>query len=126
MPSKAGTLEVEIASPLVTSFASDPAGVIPVAASPQQLKALHQERHAADLIKTAKSSCRNSLKQRGRISFVEAQQDLLQSCILMNTMLEQWQQRARLSSTQMERSTITRYQLRSLIQDLLHYGDEVL
>lgn len=42
----------------------------------------------------------------------------------MNTMLEQWQQRARLSSTQMERSTITRYQLRSLIQDLLHYGNE--
>ena len=107
-------------------FASDPAGVIPVAASPQQLKALHQERHAADLIKTAKSSCRHSLEQRGRISFVEAQQDLLQSCILMNTMLEQWQQRARLSSTQMERSIITRHQLRSLIQDLLHYGDEAL
>ena len=105
-------------------FASDPAGVIPVAASPQQLKALHQERHAADLIKTAKCSCRDSLKQRGRISFVEAQQDLLQSCILMNTMLEQLQQRTKLSSAQMERNTITRYQLRSLIQDLLHYGNE--
>ena len=99
---------------------------IPEAASYEQLKALQRQRHSAGLIESAKQSCRSSLQRKGTVGFAEAQKELLQSCILMNTMLEQWQQRARLSSSQKERSTITRYQLRSLIQDLLHYGNDAL
>lgn len=110
----------------MTPFGSEPVATIPAAASPQQLQALQQARHAADLIATAKRSCHSALQQRGRIGFVEAQQDLLQSCILMNTLLDQWQQRARLSPDQIQRSAITRHQLRCLIQDLLQYGSNAL
>ncbi|RCL52793.1 MAG: hypothetical protein DBW85_05785 [Synechococcus sp. MED-G71] len=107
--------------PETLGAAIERAVTIPDAASLQQLKALQRQRHAAGLINAAKRSCRSTLQRRGSIGFDEAQQDLLQSCILMNTLLERLQQQT-LDRLQQERATITRHQLRALIQDLLQYN----
>ena len=95
---------------------------IPEAASYQQLKALQHQRHSAGLIESAMQSCRSSLQRKGTIAFADAQKELLQSCILMNTLLEQLQQQPTVERAMLERTTITRHQLRCLIQDLLQYN----
>ena len=95
---------------------------IPEAASYEQLKALQRQRHSAGLIESAKQSCRSSLQRKGTIGFAEAQKELLQSCILMNTLLDQMQQQTTVERAMLERTTITRHQLRCLIQDLLQYN----
>ena len=64
---------------------------IPTAASPQQLQSLRQHLHAQSLIREAKTSCSATLGKKGSMSFAEVQQQLLQSCILMNTALDHLQ-----------------------------------
>ena len=95
---------------------------IPEAASYEQLKALQRQRHSAGLIESAKQSCRSSLQRKGTIGFAEAQKELLQSCILMNTLLDQMQRQRPVERAMLERTAITRHQLRCLIQDLLQYN----
>ena len=74
------------------SFFADHGPVtIPTATSPQQLQSLRRQLHAEALIREAKTSCSNALGQKGRFSFAEVQQQLLQSCILMNTALDHLQ-----------------------------------
>ena len=95
---------------------------IPEAASYEQLKALQRQRHSAGLIESAKQSCRSSLQRKGTIGFAEAQKELLQSCVLMNTLLDQMQRQPTVKRAMLERTTITCHQLRCLIQDLLQYN----
>ena len=95
---------------------------IPTAASPRQLQSLRRQLHAEALIREAKTSCSNALGQKGRISFAEVQQQLLQSCILMNTALDHLQNQPMQRGLR-DRTTITRHQIRTLVQDVLQYGD---
>jgi len=95
---------------------------IPEATSYEQLKALQRQRHNSGLIESAKESCRSSLQRKGTIGFAEAQKELLQGCILMNTLLDQLQRQPTIERAMLERTTITRHQLRCLIQDLLQYN----
>jgi len=95
---------------------------IPEAASYEQLKALQRQRHSAGLIESAKQSCRSSLQRKGTIGFADAQQELLQSCVLMNTLLDQMLRQPTVERGMLEHITITRHQLRCLIQDLLQYN----
>ena len=114
-------LNALLCRPETLGAAIERAVTIPDAASLQQLKDLQRQRHAAGLINTAKRSCRTTLQHPGSIGFDEAQQDLLKSCILMNTLLVRLQQTT-LDQVQQERTTITRHQLRALIEDLLQYN----
>ena len=61
---------------------------IPSSASPQQLSTLRRQRHASELIESARESLREELSLNGSIDFNKAQQDLIQSCIVMSKMLE--------------------------------------
>ena len=86
------------------------------------MKALQRQRHSAGLIESAKQSCRSSLQRKGTIGFADAQQELLQSCILMNTLLDQMLRQPTVERGMLEHIVITRHQLRCLIQDLLQYN----
>ena len=100
---------------------------IPSSASPQQLKSLRRQRHASELIESAKESLREELSQNGSIDFIKAQQDVIQSCLVMSKILEKLdgmapsQQRERT----LQQTAITRYQLKNLINDMTHYNISV-
>ena len=100
---------------------------IPSSASPQQLKSLRRQRHASELIESAKESLREELSQNGSIDFIKAQRDVIQSCLVMSKILEKLdgmapsQQRERT----LQQTAITRYQLKNLINDMTHYNISV-
>jgi len=105
------------------SFFSDQAPVtIPTAASPQQLQSLRRNLHAQGLIREAKTSCSATLGKKGSMSFAEVQQQLLQSCILMNTALDHLQKQP-MQLPLRDRTAITRHQIRTLVHDVLQYSD---
>ena len=105
------------------SFSFDQAQVtIPTAASPQQLQSLRRHLHAQGLIREAKTSCSATLDKKGSMSFAEVQQQLLQSCILMNTALDHLQKQP-MQRPLRDRTTLTRHQIRTLVHDLLQYSD---
>ena len=95
---------------------------IPTAASPQQLQSLRQQLHAQGLIREAKTSCNATLGKKGSMSFAKVQQQLLQSCILMNTALDHLQKQP-MQLPLRDRATITRHQIRTLVHDVLQYND---
>ena len=104
------------------SFSDQVPVTIPTAASPQQLQSLRQHLHAQGLIREAKKSCSATLGKKGSMSFAEVQQQLLQSCILMNTALDDLQKQP-MQLPLRDRTTITRHQIRTLVHDVLQYSD---
>ena len=106
-----------------SSFPRQDEVTIPTAASFQQLQSLRRQLHAQGLIREAKTSCRANLGKKGVMSFAEVQQQLLQACILMNTTLDHLQKHP-MQAPLRDRTTITRHQIRTLVNDVLQYSDD--
>jgi hypothetical protein len=97
---------------------------IPTSASQQQLSSLRRQRHASELIESAKESLREELTQHGSIDFKQAQRDVIQSCMVMSKMLEKLEGMAPASHREhmVKQTAITRHQLKNLISDMTHYN----
>jgi len=96
---------------------------IPTSASPHQLRLLRRQRHASELIESAKHSLRDELNQNGSIDFNKAQQDVIQSCMVMSKILEKLQAMAPIQNRErmIQQTAITRHQLKNLISDMSQY-----
>ena len=97
---------------------------IPGSASPQQLRTIHRQRHASELIESARQSLHEELIQNGRIDFNKAQRDVIQSCMVMSKMLDKLEGMvpAQYRDHTIRKTAITRHQLNRLISDMTQYN----
>ena len=97
---------------------------IPASASPQQLRSLHRQRHACELIESARQSLREELSQNGTIDFNKAQRDVIQSCMVMSKILEKLEGMAPTENREhmIRQTSITRHQLKNLISNMTQYN----
>ena len=97
---------------------------IPSSASPQQLRSLRRQRHASELIESARVSLREELILHGRIDFNKAQQDVIQSCLVMSKILEKLEGMApaQHGENTIKMTAITRHHLKTLISDMTQYN----
>ena len=97
---------------------------IPSSASPQQLSTLRRQRHASELIESARESLREELSLNGSIDFNKAQQDLIQSCLVMSNILEKLEGMAPAQHREntIKMTAITRHHLKTLISDMTQYN----
>ena len=97
---------------------------IPSSASPQHLSTLRRQSHASELIESARESLREELSLNGSIDCNKAQQDLIQSCMVMSKMLEKPEGMAPAQHREntIKKTSITRHHLKTLTSDMTQYN----